>query len=97
MFQVAGNLRLDRFLPTSLGLAMPLTVAYTRLGVNPELLTGTDLRGDALPGLRKPTSWSTNYALTIRRSRPGRSWLTKGLVDPLSFNGWSPAGGRRPS
>ena len=85
--QVSGNLRLDRFLPTSFGLAMPLTVGYARLGVNPELLTGTDLRGDALPGLRKPTSWSTNYALTIRRSRPGRNWLTKGLLDPLTFNG----------
>ncbi|MGH7578777.1 MAG: cell surface protein SprA, partial [Gemmatimonadales bacterium] len=84
--QVAGNLRLDRFLPTSFGLAIPLTVSYARLGVNPELLTGTDLRGDALPGLRKPESWSTNYALTIRRSRPGASWLTKGLLDPLSFN-----------
>ena len=66
---------------------MPLTVTYARLGVNPELLTGTDLRGDALPGLRKPTSWSANYALTIRRSRPGGSWLTKGLLDPLTFNG----------
>jgi cell surface protein SprA len=69
--QIAGNLRLERFLPTSLGLAMPLTVSYARLGVNPELLTGTDLRGDALPGLRKPSSWSTSYALAIRRSKPG--------------------------
>jgi hypothetical protein len=53
--------------------------------VNPELLTGTDLRGDALPGLRKPESWSTSYALAIRRSRPGTGWVTKGLLDPLSF------------
>ena len=85
--QVSGNLRLERFLPTSFGLAMPLTVSYARLGVNPELLTGTDLRGDALPGLRKPTSWSTSYALAIRRSKPGANWLTKGFLDPLSFTG----------
>jgi hypothetical protein len=83
---VAGNLRLDRFLPTSFGLAVPLTVSYARLGVNPELLTGTDLRGEALPGLRKPESWSTNYALTIRRNKPGSSWLTKGFLDPLIVN-----------
>jgi len=82
--QISGNLRLERFLPTSFGLAMPLTVSYARLGVNPELLTGTDLRGDALPGLRKPTSWSTSYALAIRRSKPGTSWVTKGFLDPLS-------------
>jgi hypothetical protein len=42
------------------------------------------LRGDALPGLRKPTSWSTSYALAIRRSKPGTSWVTKGFLDPLS-------------
>ncbi len=85
--QIAGNLRLERFLPTSFGLAVPLTVSYARLGVNPELLTGSDLRGDALPGLRKPSSWSTSYALAIRRSKPGTNWLTKSLLDPLSFSG----------
>lgn len=85
--QVAGNLRLDRFLPTSFGLAVPLTVSYARQGVNPELLTGTDLRGDALAGLRKPSSWSASYALSIRRSRQGTNWLTKGLLDPLAFTG----------
>ncbi len=82
--QIAGNLRLDRFLPTSFGLAVPLTVSYSRVGVNPELLTGTDLRGSSLPNLRKPQTWSTNYALSIRRSKPGTSWLTKGFLDPLT-------------
>ena len=84
--QVAGDLRLERFLPTSFGLAVPLTVSYSRLGVNPELLTGSDLRGDALPGLRKPSSWSTSYALAVRRSRQGTNWLTRGLLDPLALN-----------
>ena len=53
----------------SLGLAVPLTVAYARTGVNPELLTGTDLRGDALPGLRKPTRGARPYASPIRREQ----------------------------
>jgi hypothetical protein len=85
--QVASNLRVDRFLPASLGLAIPLTVSYARQAVNPELVTGSDLRGEALPGLRKPLSWSTSYALTIRRSKPGTNWVTKGFLDPLSFAG----------
>jgi hypothetical protein len=84
VLQMAGSLRLERFLPTALGLAMPLTVTYARTGVNPELLTGTDIRGDALAGLRKPDSRSATLSLTIRRSQPGRGWLTKGLADPLS-------------
>jgi hypothetical protein len=84
---VTGNLRLDRFLPTSFGLAMPLTVSHARQDVDPELLTGTDLRGDALTDLRKPLSWSTSLALALRRSRQGTNWLTKGLLDPLTFTG----------
>jgi len=84
VLQMAGNLRVDRFLPTSLGLAMPLTVSYTRTAVNPELLTGTDIRGEALTGLRKPDSRSATVSLAIRRSQPGKSWATKGFVDPLT-------------
>ena len=82
--QMAGNLRVDRFLPTSFGLAIPLTVSYTRTAVNPELLTGTDIRGEALTGLRKPDSRSATVSLAIRRSQPGKSWVTKGFVDPLT-------------
>ena len=84
-FQLNTNWRLDRFLPTSLGLSVPITVSYTRSNVTPELLTGTDLRGDALAGLREPRSWSANYNLAIRRTVRGRSWLTRGFLDPLSL------------
>jgi hypothetical protein len=86
-FQLATNWRLDRFLPTGLGLSVPLTVSYSRTEVDPELLAGTDLRGDALQGLRKPHSWTGNYNLAIRRSERGRNWLVRGLVDPLSVVG----------
>jgi hypothetical protein len=82
--QTSGNLRLDRFLPTGLGLAMPLTVTYARTGINPELLTGTDIRGEALSGLRKPENRSTTVSLSVRRELPGKHWLTKGLLDPLT-------------
>jgi hypothetical protein len=85
LMQLAGNLRLERFLPTAFGMTMPLTATYARTTVNPELLTGTDLRGGDLPGLRKPEQWSATYALAIRRSRPGTDWLTRSLLDPLSM------------
>ena len=84
VLQLAGSLQLDRFLPTRLGLAIPLVVSYARTGVNPELLTGTDIRGQALAGLRKPESRSATLSLSIRRSQPGSNWLTRGLADPLS-------------
>ena len=86
-FALSSNMRLDRFLPQSLGFAIPATVNYTRSHVDPELLTGTDLRGADLLGLRRPESWSATYSVQIRRSRRGTSWLAKGLLDPLTFAG----------
>ncbi len=84
VLQMGGDLRLDRFLPTSLGLSMPLTVSYARTGINPELLTGTDIRGESLPGLRRPDSRSATVSLALRRSVPGKNWITRGFVDPLT-------------
>ncbi|HEX2611447.1 MAG TPA: hypothetical protein VHK68_10590, partial [Gemmatimonadales bacterium] len=86
-FQLGSNWRLDRFLPASLGLSVPLAVSYNRTDVDPQLLTGSDIRGAALTGLRRPQSWSANYTLAIRRSERGKNWLVQGLADPLSLNG----------
>ena len=94
-FQVASAWQLDRFLPTSLGLAVPLNVSYNRTNVDPELLTGTDLRGDALAGLRKPSSSTQNYSLVVRRSRKGQDFLTRALADPFSAEG-QPGQGQDP-
>jgi hypothetical protein len=85
--QLGTNWRLDRFLPTSLGLSIPLSFTYNRSDVDPQLLTGTDIRGDALSGLRTPQSWTATYALSVRRSQRGKGWLTRGLIDPLAFVG----------
>jgi motility/secretion related protein SprA len=87
VLQMAGNLRLDRFLPTRLGLSIPVVLAYARTATDPELLTGTDIRGSALTGLRKPDNRSTTVSMAIRREQPGRSWLTRGLADPLTATG----------
>ncbi|MEO7136124.1 MAG: cell surface protein SprA [Gemmatimonadales bacterium] len=86
-FLLATNWRLDRFLPTGLGLSVPITASYSRSDVTPELLTGSDLRGSSLQGHRKPHSWTGNYTLAIRRSERGKGWLVRGLVDPLSVIG----------
>ncbi|MBA3658642.1 MAG: hypothetical protein H0W67_03525 [Gemmatimonadales bacterium] len=83
--QVASNWRLDRFLPTSLGLSVPASVNYARTGVDPQLTTGTDLRGASLPGLRKPTSWSATYSIGVRRSQRSGNWLVHALIDPLGL------------
>ncbi len=82
-FVLGTNWRLDRFLPTSLGLAIPFSISYNRANVDPQLLTGTDIRGDALSGLRTPVSWTANYSLSIRRSQRGQGLDESGAVGPI--------------
>ncbi|HWA55882.1 MAG TPA: cell surface protein SprA, partial [Gemmatimonadales bacterium] len=86
-FQMGTGLRLDRFLPTSLGISLPIQVAYARTDVDPQLLSGTDIESQDLAGLRKPVSWNLSYAFDLRRSQRGRSWLVRGFVDPFGLSG----------
>jgi hypothetical protein len=76
----------DRFLPQALGLAVPVTVDYTRSSTSLELLSGTDLRGADLEGLRSPESWNATYTVAINRRERGTGWVTRGFIDPLSVS-----------
>jgi hypothetical protein len=84
--QLASGVRLDRFLPASLGIFMPVQVAFARTDVNPQLISGTDVESRDLQGLRKPVNWTLSYNVSLRRSQRGRSWLVRGLLDPLGLN-----------
>lgn len=84
--QLATSWRAERFLPKSLGLTVPVTLSYLRSTVNPDLISGTDIPGSGLVGLRRPENWSLTYGITVRRSRAGTDWLTRGLVDPFTFS-----------
>ena len=84
--QASSSVRLDRFLPTSLGIAMPITLGYTSSRTDPQLITGSDLRAVDLPGLRKPRSNNSSFSLNVRRVVRTGNWLTRALLNPLSFN-----------
>jgi hypothetical protein len=81
----AGNFRIDRFLPASVGLLIPLNLTYTTSNVDPQLLTGSDIQASALPGLRKPNGNAGTANILLRRSaRGGDRWM-RILADPLVF------------
>ena len=84
--QVDTRWQLDRFLPNRLGITAPASVTYARANVAPQLLTGTDLRAEALPGLRRPETWSATYAFALRRNVKGSDWFTRSVLDPMAFN-----------
>ncbi|HEX5633295.1 MAG TPA: hypothetical protein VFX50_08710, partial [Gemmatimonadales bacterium] len=80
---IGSNMRLDRLLPASAGLIMPLTLTYARTSVDPQLLTGTDIDGAALPTLRRPSSNALAMGLVVRRSARSTNRLARTLLDPL--------------
>ena len=82
-----ANFRLDRFLPASVGLLIPVSLSYATTNVDPQLLTGSDIQADALPGLRKPNSNIGSINVLVRRSARGNDPWTRILADPLSFTG----------
>ncbi|MFN8652355.1 MAG: hypothetical protein U0133_10665 [Gemmatimonadales bacterium] len=86
-FQLGTGVKLDRFLPASLGIALPVQVAFARTDVDPQLISGTDIQTSDLARLRKPTSWDLSYNFDLRRVRQGRGWLMRGFVDPFSLSG----------
>jgi len=85
--QVGSNWRVDRFLPASLGLAIPFAISHTRTNVDPILITGTDILAADIAGLRQPSSSATQINFGLRRSKRGTTWVERGLVDPLAFTG----------
>jgi hypothetical protein len=79
---VAMTLQLQKLLPKSAGLAMPLTITKTALGNDPRYLSQSDVDGRATPGLRKPKNDVTTYTLSVRPTSP----VTDGLIGALLNN-----------
>ncbi|MGH7548578.1 MAG: cell surface protein SprA [Gemmatimonadales bacterium] len=92
---VAGTLRLERFLPDRWGIAAPLTVRYATRSTDPLYLGGTDIRANALPGLRNPRSTAASYAVSIRRTSRSAAPVIRYLVDPLALTGAFASGNTR--
>jgi hypothetical protein len=92
---VSGTLRLDRFLPSRWGLSLPLSFQRTVSSSDPFYLDQTDIRADALPGVRTPRSSASNYAFAARRVRPSNRRLGRWLLDPVSLSGSYTSGDSR--
>ena len=84
---IASTVRFDRFLPQTWGVAIPITFNHTIAASDPFFLTNTDIRADALPGLRRPHATSSTYTVSLRRIRRSSGGLGRMLIDPLSISG----------
>ena len=84
---VGSSIRLDRLLPEGFGWAIPVAVTYSSSGTDPLFLSQTDIRGDAIAGLRTPMTRAASYAASLRRTTPLRSAWLGPLVNNLALNG----------
>ena len=92
---IASTVRVDKFLPQTWGLAVPVTFSRTIAASDPFYLTNTDIRADALPGLRRPHATSSTYTFSARRVRRSPRGLGRLVIDPLSISGAFNTGGSR--
>jgi hypothetical protein len=86
-FNLASSVRLDRFLPRSLGLALPFTISHSRTGGDPLFFSRSDLMAPDIPGSRTPRSSATSYTLAMRRSEPLGNSVFAPIVNNLSLTG----------
>ena len=79
---LSTTVRLDRFLSSTFGWAIPLTLAYFSAANTPLFLTHSDIRAAGIDGLRTPRNDATSVTLGLRRSTP----LAGGWLAPLANN-----------
>ncbi len=82
--RIGALIRLDKFLPAAWGLSVPFSVQHGRTSSDPFYLARTDVRADALPGLRRPRGRVTTFEVSLRRATRGETFLTRTLLDPLA-------------
>jgi hypothetical protein len=82
-----GTVRLERFLPASWGLAVPVTARLVTASANPFYLNRTDVRADVLTDLRSPSSRAESYSASLRHVRRSGRWVGRWFFDPVSLSG----------
>ncbi len=87
VLSAAATVRLERFLPTSWGIALPVSARYARASSDPFYLNRSDVRADVLRDLRTPRSTARTFSASLRRTRRSGDPLMRWLVDPTAVSG----------
>jgi len=87
---VSTEARLDRLLPVSWGVDLPLSVTHTNSADAPTYLTQSDVLADRLDGLRASGSSNTRVGLRISKRTPTANPLLSLLLDGSALRlGWN--------
>jgi hypothetical protein len=81
---MSAVVRLDKLLPATTGVSLPLTITKLSYGNDPLYLTQTDISSAGIPGVRKPRNDVTTYSLTARKTIPSSMGIIAPLINNLS-------------
>jgi hypothetical protein len=83
----ATTMHLEKFLPTQLGLLVPVSFSTNYGWTDPQVISGTDVETSGLVGLRRPHNDATTWTVSIFHPiRAGSDQLTRLVLNPFSFN-----------
>jgi len=82
------TVHLERLLPRTWGIVMPLSVSYGRTNVQQLFINQTDVRADGIQGLRNPRDSRVDYALSLRRGTPLVNRWYAPIVNGLALSGF---------
>ncbi len=75
-WDMSSAFHLEKLLPASLGVSIPLSINHTSTSVQPLYVSQSDIQADAVEGLRTPRSGATSMTLSLRRTKQstGSTW-----------------------
>jgi hypothetical protein len=92
---VSSAFHLEKLLPRSLNISIPLTINYAGASSDPLFVSGTDIEGDVINGLRTPKSAATSVTFGISRATPVADSRFAPLLNNLSLSGTYTSGRAR--
>jgi hypothetical protein len=85
-FTSRARVEFGRFLPSRLGLQMPVEVQHVSDATDPFYIESADVLADRIPNLRTPSSSATALFVGLSKQRPSGSPILRATIDGLRLN-----------
>ena len=85
-FTSTARVQFGRFLPSGLGIRMPVEVQYLSDATDPFFIESADVLAERIPNLRTPSNSSTALTVGLSKQEPSGNPILRATVDGLRLN-----------
>jgi len=85
-FNTRAHLEVGRFLPSSLGIRMPVDVRHGSDATDPFFVQSSDVLAERISGLRTPSNSSTELTVGLSKQEPSGSPILRATIDGLRLS-----------